>query len=132
MRYEQSTPTPDQLGAVVEGLASWQQDGLPVQLHPGDLGWHWRFGAGKLAEALRVWTVDGTPVAIGFLDRSSLIRMAIAPTADQDAELAQELVSDLEDPAPGPGHSRCRPADGRGPLRHGVPITAALARLGRR
>ena len=101
MRYELSTPTPDRLVAVVEELASWQQDGLPVQLHPGDLGWQWRFGAGKLAEALRVWTVDGTAMAIGFLDKSSLIRMAIAPAAADDEELAQALVRDLEDPARG-------------------------------
>ena len=63
VRYALSKPTPDQLGAVVEDLASWQQDGLPVQLHPGDLGWQWRFGVGALAEALRVWTVDNTTMA---------------------------------------------------------------------
>ena len=101
MRCELSTPTPDQLGAVVEDLASWQQDGLPVQLHPGDLGWQWRFGTNALAEALRVWTVDDAAVAIGFLDKASLIRMAIAPVADDDEELAALLGRDLEDPAKG-------------------------------
>ena len=74
---------------------------LPVQLHPGDLGWAWRFGAVTLAEALRVWTVDATAVAIGFLDEAALIRMAIAPPADHDEELAQALVRDLEDPMRG-------------------------------
>ena len=98
MRPELSTPTPDRLGALVEDLASWQQEGLAVQLHSGDLGWHWRFGSAALAEALRVWTVDDTTVAIGFVDDDAVIRMAVAPSADRDEELAEELVRDLEDP----------------------------------
>jgi GNAT superfamily N-acetyltransferase len=99
MRSTLSTPSPDRLGALVEELASWQQEGLPVQLHSGDLGWHWRFGTAALAEALRVWTVDDTTVAIGFVDDDAVIRMAVAPVADHDEELAEELVRDLEDPA---------------------------------
>jgi GNAT superfamily N-acetyltransferase len=95
MRCDLSTPTPDRLGSLVADLASWQHDGLPVQLHSGDLGWHWRFGSATLAEALRVWTVDGATVAIGFLDEPTLIRMAVAPSADEDAELAEVLVRDL-------------------------------------
>jgi len=98
MQVDISTPTVDHLDALVAELSSWQQDGLPVQLHPGDLGWAWRFGAGTLAEALRVWTADDTTVAIGFVDGDSLVRMAIAPPADLDADLAQALVGDLEDP----------------------------------
>lgn len=101
MRFELLTPTPDQLVAVVADLSSWQQDGLPIQLHPGDLGWQWRFGSVTLAEALRVWTVDDTSMAIGFADGASLIRMAIAPSADHDEQLALALVRDLEDPARG-------------------------------
>ena len=101
MSLDLSTPTTDQLPAVVADLSSWQQDGLPVQLHPGDLGWAWRFGAVTLAEALRVWTVDATTVAIGFLDEASLIRMAIAPQAEHDEKLAKALVRDLEDPMRG-------------------------------
>jgi GNAT superfamily N-acetyltransferase len=101
MRVELSTPTPDQLDALVACLSSWQQDGLPIQLHSGDLGWQWRFGAARLAETLRVWTADNTTRAIGFLDDASLIRMAIAPSADHDRELAQALVQDLEDPTRG-------------------------------
>jgi GNAT superfamily N-acetyltransferase len=98
MRFELSTPTPEQLGALMACLSSWQQDGLPIQLHPGDLGWQWRFGAIRLAEALRVWTVDNTTMAIGFVDGAPLIRMAIAPSADHDEEFAQALARDLEDP----------------------------------
>ena len=36
MHVDMSTPTVDQLDAVVAELSSWQQEGLPVQLHPGD------------------------------------------------------------------------------------------------
>ena len=35
----------DDLPHLVRLLASWQRVGSPFQLHPGDLGWHWRFGA---------------------------------------------------------------------------------------
>jgi GNAT superfamily N-acetyltransferase len=101
MRCELSTPSPDQLGTVVEDLASWQQDGLPVQLHPGDLGWAWRFGATTLADALRTWTVGNKTVAIGFVDDAPLIRMAVAPSADNDEAIAEVLVRDLEDPTRG-------------------------------
>jgi GNAT superfamily N-acetyltransferase len=96
-----SVPGPDQLEDVLGDLASWQQDGRPVQLHPGDLGWHWRFGPVSVATALRVWASDGMTTAIGFLDGSSLVRMAVAPRADHDRELAQAVVRDLQDPARG-------------------------------
>ena len=96
-----STPTPDELGGLVADVASWQQDELPVQLHPGDLGWHWRFGSAALAANLRVWTAGETTAAIGLTDGRSLARMAVAPSADHDEELAHALVRDLEDPARG-------------------------------
>ena len=101
MQVALSTPTPAQLGALVADLSSWQHDGLPIQLHPGDLGWHCRFGSTTLASALRIWTTDNAIVAIGLLDEAALIRMAIAPAADHDAELALAVLSDLEDPAHG-------------------------------
>lgn len=101
MQIGVTTPDTEALDGVLSELASWQQDGLPVQLHPGDLGWQFRFGPAALAGALRVWTVRGTAVAIGFLDEASLIRMAVRPSAEQDEELAQALVCDLEDPARG-------------------------------
>ena len=101
MHLRLTTPTPDTLDTVLTDLSSWQQDGLPVQLHPGDLGWHWRFGSPSLAGALRVWSADQVTVAIGFLDEGSLIRMAIAPSVDEDEELAHVLVRDLEDPSRG-------------------------------
>lgn len=101
MHLDVSTPTPDRLGALVADLSSWQQDGLPAQLHPGDLGWQGRFGVASLAGALRVWTAGETVVAIGFLDEAALIRMAVAPSAGHDADVAQALVRDLEDPTRG-------------------------------
>lgn len=67
--------TPDSLGEIVEAVAVWQHDGGPVQLHPGDLGWHWRLGAQELAEALRVWRRDGQILAVGLVDGVGLIRM---------------------------------------------------------
>jgi ribosomal protein S18 acetylase RimI-like enzyme len=101
MHLELTTPHPHALDTVLSDLSSWQQDGLPIQLHPGDLGWQWRFGSTALAGALRVWTADQVTAAIGFLEEGSLIRMAIAPSADHDEELAQLLVRDLEDPTRG-------------------------------
>jgi hypothetical protein len=96
-----STPTPDQLDDLVADLSAWQRDGVPVQLHPGDLGWAWRFGSVALAQALRVWSVDGMRLAVGFLDEEALIRMAISPSRSDDEELATVLERDLADPARG-------------------------------
>ena len=96
-----TTPTADELGPIVRELSSWQQDGLPIQLHPGDLGWQWRFGPTALANAIRVWSNKQKIVAIGFVDGESLIRMAMTPLADRDEELARALVHDLEDPTRG-------------------------------
>jgi GNAT superfamily N-acetyltransferase len=91
---------------VTAAVAAWQQDGVPVQLHPGDLGWHWRFGAEELAGAVRMWRRDGQIVAVGLID-SGLIRMAIAPSAERDDALAAELLADLSDP----GRNGVLPAD---------------------
>ena len=88
-------------------LASWQRDGIPVQLHPGDLGWQWRFGADVLADSLRVWSRDEEIVAIGFVDRdvlvdeAAVVRMALAPSVDQNDDVARVLVRDLEDSSTG-------------------------------
>ena len=101
MPVDLTTPDEHALDGILAELASWQQDGRPVQLHPGDLGWQWRFGTAALVKGLRVWTANGAVVAIGFLDEASLIRMGVAPSAEHDEELAQALVRDLEDPARG-------------------------------
>jgi GNAT superfamily N-acetyltransferase len=100
-------PAADGLTDVVEALTLWQREGAPIQLHPGDLGWQWRFGADSLARALRVWSRDQEILAVGFVDRDlptggpGVIRMGVAPGADQDEDLARVLVHDLEDPSRG-------------------------------
>lgn len=94
------TPTTDELARVVTALASWQHDGLPVQLHPGDLGWQWRLGADVLADSLRVWSRNEEIIAIGLVD-GDVIRMALAPSVDQDEDVARALLRDLADASAG-------------------------------
>lgn len=86
------------LAEILQALSSWQQNGAPVQLHPGDLGWHWRFGPQVVADAVRIWRRNGDIVAVGFLDGAGLVRMGIAPAVDDDAEVAVRIVDDLSDP----------------------------------
>lgn len=89
-----STPAVDALADVVAALAAWQRDGPMVPLHPGDLGWHWRFGAEATAAAVRIWTVDAAVEAIGLLDGADL-RLGIAPEAHDDEALASRMLDDL-------------------------------------
>jgi ribosomal protein S18 acetylase RimI-like enzyme len=98
---ELSTPDVGQLEDVVHVLRRWQRDDAPIQLHPGDLGWHWRFGAEVLAAALRTWSRGGKILAVGFLDSPDVLRMAVAPEAWCWEELACELVADLSEPERG-------------------------------
>jgi ribosomal protein S18 acetylase RimI-like enzyme len=101
MAIELTTPGPDELGEVVSALRSWQHDAAPLQLHPGDLGWAWRYGAEDVAAAVRTWTRDGLIVAIGFLDGDDLLRMTVAPEVWGDDELAHQMVTDLSAPERG-------------------------------
>ena len=94
-------PGVDRLGQVVGVLREWQYDGAPVQLHPGDLGWFWRFGAEATAAAVRTWSRDGQILAVGLLDGPELLRLTIAPDAQRDKELAQQLVDDVTQPERG-------------------------------
>ncbi len=56
-----SIPGVDGLSDVVRVLRAWQHEGAPMQLHPGDLGWHWRFGGEATAAAVRAWSAtDGS------------------------------------------------------------------------
>jgi len=87
-----ATPDVSGLGEIVGALREWQVDRSPIQLHPGDIGWFWRFGALQTAAALRTWRRNGCIVAVGLQDGPRLLRLAISPEAHQDAELAQELV----------------------------------------
>ncbi len=96
-----SKPGVDGLSETVRVLREWQYDGAPMQLHPGDLGWHWRFGAEATAAALRTWSRDGQILAVGLLDGPGLVRLAIAPAAQHDEELARQMVADVAQPERG-------------------------------
>ena len=107
MTIELHQPDAGGLDEVVAALREWQDDAAPIQLHPGDLGWLWRFGAVATAAATRTWRRDGRLLAVGELDGHELVRLAIAPDAQQDAALSRQLAADLSDP-------------GRGVLREGT------------
>ena len=94
------TATVASLDAVAEEVAAWQQEGGPVQLHPGDIGWNWSFGAAHLAGSVRVWR-DDRILAVGLVDDAGLIRMGIAPSVNRDALFATRLLADLSDPVRG-------------------------------
>jgi ribosomal protein S18 acetylase RimI-like enzyme len=72
-----------------------------MQLHPGDLGWFWRFGAEATAAAVRSWSRDGQVLAVGLLDGPDLLRLTIAPDAGREEELAQQIADDVTEPARG-------------------------------
>lgn len=72
-----------------------------MQLHPGDLGWYWRFGEDATAAAVRTWSRDGRILAVGLLDGPRLVRLAIAPAAQYDEELAHQMVADVTEPERG-------------------------------
>ena len=91
----------DGLGEAVAVLRTWQYDEAPMQLHPGDLGWFWRFGAEATAAAVRTWSRDGQILAVGLLDGPDLLRVTIKPGAHRDEELAEQLVRDVTDPEHG-------------------------------
>ena len=94
-------PGVDGLSDAVGVLREWQDDGAPMQLHPGDLGWFWRFGAEATAAAVRTWSRDGQILAVGLLDGPKLLRLTIAPDARADEDLAQQIVADVTSPERG-------------------------------
>lgn len=94
-------PGVDGLTDVVRVMREWQRDGATVPLHPGDLGWNWRFGAEATAAAVRTWSRDGEVLAVGMLDEPRLIRLAAAPDAVGDEGPARQIVADLRDPERG-------------------------------
>ncbi|KLJ03029.1 GNAT family N-acetyltransferase [Streptomyces albidoflavus] len=95
------TPAVDGVRAAMAALREWQDDEAPMQLHPGDIGWHYRFGPAKTAPVIRTWSRAGRIVAVGMLDSPTLFRMTVAPDAFQDEELARRLVEDLSLPERG-------------------------------
>lgn len=78
MVFALEQPTVGELPAVLDVLRAWQDDALPLQLHPGDLGWYWRYGVDAVAEHLRVGRHDGHLIAIGLLD-DDVLRLTMAP-----------------------------------------------------
>lgn len=98
MAIELGTPEVGELDDVVGALRSWQREDGPVQLHPGDLGWHWRFGAKVLAAAVRTWSRGGETLAVGLLDSPEVLRMTVAPEVWREEEFARAVVADLSEP----------------------------------
>jgi GNAT superfamily N-acetyltransferase len=96
-----NTPAVSELGEVVRALREWQYDEAPAQLHPGDLGWNWSFGAEATAAAVRSWSRDGQILALGFMDSPTLLRLAMAPDARDDDELVDQVVIDVTEPEHG-------------------------------
>jgi len=94
-------PGVDGLSEAVGVLREWQYDGALMQLHPGDLGWFWQFGAEATAAAVRTWIRDGQILAVGLLDGPTLLRLTLAPDAQRDEELAHQLVEDVTEPERG-------------------------------
>ncbi|MEW2500378.1 GNAT family N-acetyltransferase [Amycolatopsis sp. NPDC047767] len=93
-----STPAVAELPEVVDALRGWQRDRAPWQLHPGDVGWFWRAGAARTAEALRTWRRAGRLVAVGLLDGPTLLRLTTSPDTRRDDGLAQRLFADVTSP----------------------------------
>lgn len=98
MAIELDTPEVGELDDVVGTVRSWQREDGPVQLHPGDLGWQWRFGANMLAAAVRTWSRGGEILAVGFLDSPDVLRMTVAPEVWLEEEFARAVVADLSEP----------------------------------
>lgn len=96
-----SKPGVDGLSEAVAVLREWQYDGASMQLHPGDLGWYWRFGSEATAAAVRTWSRGGAILAVGLLDSPELLRLAVAPAAQHDDELAQQMLADVTQPERG-------------------------------
>lgn len=100
-------PVVDGLDAVVDALRGWQYDGAPMQLHPGDVGWQWRFGAAATAAVVRTWRRREEILAVGLVDdpgpgdSPGLMRLAIAPPAQSDEDLAQQILHDVSRPERG-------------------------------
>ncbi|MEU8399666.1 GNAT family N-acetyltransferase [Nonomuraea sp. NPDC048892] len=101
MTIEMGTPEAGRLGEVTRVLAEWQHDDVPVQVHPGDIGWFWRFGAERTAQATRTWSRGAELLAVGLLDGPDLLRLAFAPGTLRDEELARRVAADAS--APGSG-----------------------------
>lgn len=100
MHLDLRTPDLAELSAALDSLASWQRDDLPVQLHPGDLGWNWQSGPQATADLTRLWTAPHGPVALCLVD-DGVLRLAMDPAVADDEQVADRLADDLDDPGSG-------------------------------
>lgn len=82
-------------------VRSWQADDEPMQLHPGDIGWFWRFGDQVILDSIRVWRRHGTVLAVGLLDGVALLRLGVAPEVRQDPVFMWRLAADVTRPERG-------------------------------
>lgn len=101
MAIELTTPDQAGLDEALRALASWQRSGDALQLHPGDIGWFWRLGARRVADAVRTWRADGRVVAVGLLDGADVLRVTTAPALREDPALAAAMTRDITRPERG-------------------------------
>lgn len=101
MTWVALTPGLGEVDGLIETLASWQRDDGPLQLHPGDVGWFWRFGPSATLRALTAWKKDEDVVAIGLHDGPTVLRVALRPDAHLDRAIAERIVDDLTDESRG-------------------------------
>ncbi|WP_049649560.1 GNAT family N-acetyltransferase [Kitasatospora sp. MY 5-36] len=95
------TPTAGGVSEAMGALREWQDDGAPMQLHAGDIGWNCRFGTAETAAVVRTWSRGGRILAVGMLDSPTVLRMTVAPDAFRDEDLARRLVEDVSLPERG-------------------------------
>ena len=69
------TPAVDGVREAMAALREWQDDGAPMQLHAGDVGWNHRCGTAETAAVVRTWSRDGRILAVGMLDSPTVVRM---------------------------------------------------------
>lgn len=101
MPVQLNRPDIADLPRIIDVLRQWQHDAAPMQLHPGDVGWYWRFGAAETSRAVRAWHDGKRVLAVGLLDGPGLVRLTIAPDALRDERLARQVVADLTRPERG-------------------------------
>lgn len=90
-----TTPGVDVLATLIEEMSEWKFEPDAAALHVGDLGWNQQFGSEALAQALRVWRVDGRLAAVGMLDEPDLLRLNVSPDHRYDDGFIRALIADL-------------------------------------
>lgn len=108
MEFAMRAPAVADLAHVLDVVRSWQHDAAAFQLHPGDVGWFWRFGADATAAALRVWGRGDETVAVGLIDdNDTVLRLGIAPELQGDVGLARRVLADVTGDDEGPAGVDC-------------------------